>query len=143
VRRNLAEKETSDVVIDAALERLKTMGYLDDRAFTNFWIENRQTFKPLSQRALRYELRQKGVSKEIIDEALGDMADDEAAYVAAQSQVRRLRGATVQVFRQKLGVFLQRRGFSHHTAHDVINQLIEEIKTQDAEYFDKTETDEE
>jgi len=139
VRRNLLDKGMPDVVIDQAIERLQKMGYLDDHAFARFWVENRQNFKPLSQRALRYELRQKGVANDVIDEALGSLEDEKAAYDAAQPQVRRLRNSSPETFRAKMGVFLQRRGFSHHIAHDVINQLIEEIRTQDESYFDETQ----
>jgi hypothetical protein len=39
-------------------------------------------------------------------------------------------------------VFLQRRGFSHAAARDVIEQLIEEIEAEDENYFHKP-TDEE
>lgn len=142
VRRNLFEKGMPDAVIDQAVERLEQMGYLDDHAFAKFWMENRQNFKPLSQRALRYELRQKGVSDDIIDGVLGGLEDEKAAYNAAQSQVRRLRNTTPENFRVRLGVFLQRRGFSHHTAHDVINRLIEEIRTEDETYFSETQIEE-
>jgi regulatory protein len=142
VRRNLFEKGMPDAVIDQAVERLEQMGYLDDHAFAKFWMENRQNFKPLSQRALRYELRQKGVSDDIIDGVLGSLEDEKAAYNAAQSQVRRLRNTTPENFRVRLGVFLQRRGFSHHTVHDVINRLIEEIRTEDETYFSETQIEE-
>lgn len=142
VRRNLFEKGMPDAVIDQAVERLEQMGYLNDHAFAKFWMENRQNFKPLSQRALRYELRQKGVSDDIIDGVLGGLEDEKAAYNAAQSQVRRLRNTTPENFRVRLGVFLQRRGFSHHTVHDVINRLIEEIRTEDETYFSETQIEE-
>jgi regulatory protein len=142
VRRNLVEKDTPDEVIDAALQRLHDMRYLDDHAFATFWVENRSQFKPLSPRALRYELRQKGVADTIISEVLSSVNPHESAYRAAESHARRLRGNSKDVFRHKLDVFLQRRGFSHQAAREVIEQLIEDLEAADEDYFDRTQPEE-
>jgi regulatory protein len=135
VRRNLAEKDVLPPVIDAAVRRLQALGYLDDRAFAAFWIENRSTFKPLSPRALRYELRQKGVDAALIDELLADMDAHDAAYRAAHKRLSRLRGSDPHTFRSKISAFLQGRGFSYATIRQVTEQLLTEIETQDEDYF--------
>lgn len=135
VRRNLADKDTPEPVIEAAVQRLNKMGYLDDRAFAKFWIENRTMFKPLSPRALRYELRQKGVPAPVIDELLAEVDVRETAERAARTRLNRLRGSDHDTFRAKLSAFLQQRGFSYDTIRDVTEQLIEEIDTEDEAYF--------
>jgi regulatory protein len=139
VRRNLQEHKTEPEVIEAAIERLSAMGYLDDTAFARFWVQNRNEFKPLSPKALRYELRQKGVPSDIIDEALASLEADELAYRAARSRVSRLRQTSKHTFRQKLSTFLQQRGFGYTTIHDVVERLIEELEAQDEDYFDDEE----
>lgn len=141
VRQNLQQKKTPPDVIDAALERVLAAGYLDDDAFTRYWVENRSTFKPSSPRALRYELRQKGISDTTINEVLSNVDADESAYSAAQTRVYRLRGTTREDFRDKIVGFLQRRGFSYTTAKDVIQRLIEEIDAQEPEYFSDADVD--
>ena len=142
VRRNLADKELPDDVINAALQRLNDMHYLDDHAFATFWVENRSQFKPLSPRALRFELRQKGVADGIISEVLANVDADDSAYRAAEGQVRRLRGTSKEEFRHKLDTFLQRRGFSYSAAREVIERLIEDIEAQDENYFGNTQPEE-
>ena len=136
VRRNLAEKKVDDVVIDATIERLKNLGYLDDRSFAAYWVENRDQFKPLSQRALRYELRQKGIADSIIKGVLDDLDEAGAAYRAAQSQVRRHRHKTHDEFRAKISAFLQRRGFGYDVIREAVDQLITEIENEEPDYFD-------
>lgn len=143
VRRNLTEKEHPPEVIDAAIERLKVMGYLDDEAFARYWAQNRETFKPLSQRALRQELKQKGVAESVIGEALDALDENELAYRAATGNVRRLRGRTKREFRTKMSAFLQRRGFSYSTTHDAVMRLEEELGAQDSNYFNLNEQSEE
>ncbi len=143
VRQNLAEKENPTEVIEAAINRLIAMGYLDDEAFARFWVQNRGEFKPLSNRALRQELRQKGVADEIISTVLESKDEGEMASKAASARVRRLRGLTQKDFRMKLTGFLQRRGFSYNTSKDVVTRMIEELEAQDPNYFNRTTNDEE
>lgn len=128
VRRNLLDKDVPEPVVDSAIERLHGLGYLDDRAFAAFWVSDRNTFRPSSPRAMRYELRQKGVADAIIAEVLADIDSDDAAYRAARDQARRLRGKTKQEVRVKLSGVLQRRGFSFREARDAIERLIEDME---------------
>jgi regulatory protein len=145
IRRHLTEKDFPDPVVTDALERLETAGYLNDRDFARYWIENRTKFKPLGPKALRYELRQKGVDNAIVEELLAETMDvDAAVYKAAQGQARRLRGTSRRNFQQKLGAFLQRRGFGYASASLVIRQLITELAEADPQFFaEKTTSDEE
>jgi regulatory protein len=137
VIRNLKDKSLTEPVIEAALERLRAVGYVDDDAFARFWVENRTTFKPLGQAALRYELRQKGVPDATIEDVLNGLDVHEAARKAAQERIRRLRGVDQRTFRAKIGSFLQRRGFSFDVTQAVISQLIEELG--DSDFFSSGE----
>lgn len=123
VHRRLEERKFSLQAIEKVLEKLQQAGLLDDEAFARYWIENREQFSPRSVRALRQELRQKGVPDSIIATALDDLDEEEAAYRAASHQARRLTGLDRQAFRKKLGNFLARRGFSYDVSRDVTNRL--------------------
>lgn len=123
VRRNLRDKSYSDNVIDIVITRLTRTGLLDDLAFARFWVENRQQFKPRSARALRYELRQKGVSDQDIEQVTEDLDEVEAAYNAAEKRGRRYQQAEEQVFRKRLGDFLARRGFNYGVIREVVDRL--------------------
>jgi regulatory protein len=135
VRRNLQTKKFDDAVIDAAIDRLNALGYLDDEAFARYWVENRTLFNPLGPAALRYELRQKGVPEAIIQSALVDTDPAAAAYQAAESQVRRLRGSDVRTFRNKISSFLQRRGFSYAVIREAVDQHVAHLREQETGYF--------
>lgn len=137
VRRNLKEKELPPEVTEAAVERLTALGYLDDEAFARYWVQNRAEFKPLSHRALRQELRQKGIADSIINEVLAGQDEQGLAYEAAQGQLRRLRQKTLREFKTKMSAFLQRRGFSYSTTQDVVVRIIQEMEAGDPDYFNR------
>jgi regulatory protein len=135
VRTALAKKGLTPPVIDAALERLQALGYLDDHAFARFWVESRATFKPLASRALRYELKRKGVADDVLNDVLASQTDEAAAQHAAQTQANKLRGLTPQAFKVRLLAFLQRRGFSYSVSLQAIKHLEQTLIDAESDYF--------
>jgi len=126
VRRYLRKKETPPEIIEAVLERLGRLDYVNDRAFASFWVENREQFNPRGSQALRNELRLKGVEREIIDEAVNEEHDEDLALHAGRKKARSLLRAPEMdyaTFRQRLGGFLARRGFSYEVTARVVRTL--------------------
>jgi regulatory protein len=130
IRRHLADKGVDKAAIEEAIVLLEAQGYLDDKAFARYWLANRQQFRPRGTRALRFELREKGVPASVIDEVLADFDSGDAAYQAALDKARRFRGLDRRTFREKLGSYLTRRGFDYDTIRDVIDRLIREYEDE-------------
>lgn len=128
IRRKLKEKDTPEDAIDAVIERLEKFGYVNDAEFARLWIRDRSEFSPRGPMALRSELRSKGISQNIIDEALNDLGTTELAMQAARKKLRSLRGLDQFTFRKKLSGFLGRRGFRYDTIREVIDTLIDELE---------------
>lgn len=135
LRRYLLSKEVGQSVIAAVLERLQERAWIDDAEFARYWVDQRQRHKPMAARALRYQLRQKGVAEVVIDEALDSLDETDAAYRAAQSRLSRYRGQTSRAFRQKLGSALMRRGFDAETVRDITLRCLQELDETDSDYF--------
>ncbi len=126
IRRHLEKHGVPAEAIEKAMERLRRAGLVDDAEFARFWIENREQFNPRSPRALRYELRQKGLSDEIIDEALAGFDAEDAAKRAALGQMRKWKGLDARSLRRKMWDFLMRRGFETGVIRDTIEALMSE-----------------
>jgi len=126
IERYLLKKERSPAHLKAVLARLTELDLLDDLAFAHYWIENREAFRPRGRYALRYELRQKGVSETIIDTALSEVEIDEveSAYRVVQKKQRRWYGTSNQwKLQQKVGSYLSRRGFGWDVIREVSQRL--------------------
>jgi regulatory protein len=113
-------------VVDRVLARLERMGLLDDREFSDFWVEQRERFSPRAASAVRFELRQRGVSREITEESVDAEQDEDRALAAGRQRLRSLGGLDYETFRDRLGPFLLRRGFSYSTTRQVTKTLWEE-----------------
>jgi regulatory protein len=137
VRQRLQQKDLSPEAIEAVLRRLEEAKLLDDRAFARYWIDNREQFEPRSARALRFELRRKGVSDDDIQASLADLDEDSAAYRAAKAYASRLKGKDKQIFWKRLGDFLGRRGFGYGVVKSVVSRVWEERSTKDGDDSDE------
>jgi len=132
LRRYLREKTVADEHIEQIVERLTAVGLLDDDAFARFWMENREAHRPRGSRALRYELQQKGVDEQTIQDALEDLELDEteSAYRAAAQKRSRYETTTDRAaFFRKVGGFLVRRGFGWEAVRAATERLWCECQT--------------
>ncbi|MBR3157157.1 RecX family transcriptional regulator [Candidatus Saccharibacteria bacterium] len=102
---------------DKVLERLSVRGYLDDRAFAKYYVENRFVKKGISKKRLRMELMKKGVSREIIDEVL-DARDDKEELLKMINKKR------AKYDDEKLIEYLVRQGFPY----DLVKETVQECK---------------
>jgi len=132
MRKYLSDKGFSDHVSQTVIDRLKDERLINDPRFAQDWIDNRVSFRPRSQTQLRFELRNKGLSEDLIEDALqeADLDDIELACVAGKKLVGRYARLGWLDFRQKLGAALARRGFSYETVRSVTRQLWDECQTQ-------------
>jgi regulatory protein len=111
----------------AALEHLQRTGQVNDTAFASAWVENRDAFRPRAARALRAELRRKGVAEEAIAEAVSGIDEAEAAYRAAQRFARRSASLSADDFQRRVGGQLARRGFDWETIRAAVRRVWSEL----------------
>ncbi len=127
IRQNLRKHKISEPVIEQTLERLRQARQADDAGFAQAWVENRNTFRPRSRRALASELQRKGLAQETIDSALAGVDEQSLAYEAARRKAARLQDLDHFEFRKKLGDFLARRGFAYSTLAPVVTRVWNEL----------------
>jgi regulatory protein len=123
-----------DATVEATIDRLRELRYVDDAAFARWWSEQRDRHAPRGRRLIEAELRQKGVPREVIErlrEAPLERAEEDAALPETDEQrataalERHLHGRPIPDDPravQRLGMFLIRRGFDAETARRAIRQ---------------------
>src|SRR3989338_8918908 len=63
-------KRIASGVVQRVFNQLERAGFVDDKAFASWWVEQRLAFRPKALRLIKLELLSKGVAREIIDEVL-------------------------------------------------------------------------
>ena len=81
--------------------------------------------------AIKNELIQKGVSRDIIEEVLSEQTSEEGeqklAEQALEKKMRSFQALDQMEFKQKTLQFLMRRGFSYDTAKDVVEEFVKKV----------------
>jgi regulatory protein len=114
LERALRMKNVPTDVAEDVLDRMASVGLVDDTCFASAWVESRQQRRHLSAPALRRELQAKGVDRDTIETALAPV-DGDAELAAARALVERksatMAGLADQVRYRRLAGLLSRRGF--------------------------------
>ena len=123
-------KVSGGVLIEKVVERMRELGYVDDRAFARWWVDQRSTFKPKGARLISLDLARKGISKETLEEALQGNAVGQGAFdelKIAQKAILKKVATWAQLptieQKRKMYTFLAQRGFSY----DVIEKIIADV----------------
>ena len=141
LRRRLARKDFSDTAIEQVLAWLDDRGYINDHAFAQAFVKDRLRLRPKGRRALRQELRKKGVADSTADAAIDsvmgaeDVSESELASQAARSWVRK-NGSAVRAaasdrearlkLRRRLYGHLARRGFGGEAVRIAIRAALDD-----------------
>jgi regulatory protein len=124
----LADRGVPDDAAETVLDRLGEVGLIDDEAFAQAWVSSRQSGRGLARRALKAELRAKGVDDEVAAEAVLAVGDDDERETARRlvdrkiPGMRRLDRATAT--RRLMGM-LARKGYGGGLAAGVIREALD------------------
>lgn len=115
--------------VDHIMTWLRQLGYLDDAEFASAWVRDRLATRYRSRRQLVAELAAKGISKDIVQQAIesAELGDE---FTIRQLIDKKLRSANVD--KQKLQHYLLQRGFSY----DLVKSATEDISS----YSEQTDT---
>ncbi len=122
-------KTAGKASLDKVIGRLRDYGYIDDKKFVQWWVQQRQTFRPKSTRLVSIELRHKGVNKDLVDQLL-KISPEEELKSAKRALEKKLVSWSSLPFREqkkKIYAYLERRGFSSA----VIGSIIDEISPKE------------
>lgn len=128
IRQYLVGKGYEPELIDNVINRLTDNGSLNNERFARLWVDNRSTYRPRSHRAIAYELKQKGLSEDVIQNALSTAEpDEELALKIAEKYAPRLLNLEWQKFYEKLGGHLARKGFSYNVIKSVSKKIWDQV----------------
>lgn len=126
VRQRLQQHGYDEGIIDQTIARLKELRLINDTEFARLWTDNRDELSPRSRRLIKLELRQKGLSRDIIEQAVGSLDEDAAAYRAALKKAKSLPADDYKLFRERMAAYLGRRGFGYETLNNTIKRIWKE-----------------
>ena len=126
VQRHLYGRGWDEAACEQAVNRLRQERFLDDKAFARKWVDFRARTAPRSRRVVTRELEQKGIGRQIIGDAVASMNEEALALSCAQKKVRQWQRYAGDERRQRIMVFLQRKGFPYAICRETAHRMIED-----------------
>ena len=129
----LRRREIDPIVAETELDRLESVGLIDDRALAADLVERLRTRKKLGPSALRNELMRRKIDRDAIEEALSDPdaeSDDDMVLDLARDRARRLGGLDRSTAERRLVDFLARKGHGGSPAREAARQALDEREVE-------------
>ena len=127
LQERLRAARFEEAVVEAVLSRLAQAGMLDDEEFARAWIASRRESGRSGKRKLRWELRRKGVSgdliRRLVDEGIDQQSEVEQALTLAR---RRLCADTDDADLARVQRLLVSRGFEFDVVQAVMRRIVSE-----------------
>lgn len=107
----LRRKEASPEFIASTVERFNELGLLNDAAYADSFVRDRQLLRPTSKRKLELELKRKHISESVIRNALEENEFNE--HVSLEQLIMKKRRQTKYQDDEKLMQYLARQGYGY------------------------------
>lgn len=129
IEGKLKSKKVSSEIIEKIIIKLKEKRFINDEEFAKWWIESRIRFKPRSLRLIELELKQKGISDDIIQTIIHDSkfvihSDLEQAKILIEKRMPRYTNLTKDKIYERLGRYLASKGFNWDTIKKSIDESL-------------------
>jgi Uncharacterized protein conserved in bacteria len=138
----LDKRGVDEATARAELDRLQSVGLLDDAALALTLVYTQHTRKGLGRSAIAHELRRRHIDQSIIEDALSEIADDdelERAMQLAHKRVTQLRGLDEQTARRRLTGYLARKGYGSDVLRHAVESALHGGPPDEAEFDDGDE----
>lgn len=142
LRRLLIKKGEPVEDVDAAIERLRAAGVLDDANFARQLTRSKALGAGLSRRRIQQELSKRGVAREISDEAITEVFEDEGVDEeasierVARKKLRMLTKVDDATRKRRLYAFLARRGYGSDEIQRVLKVVLDDSGDAEDEALD-------
>lgn len=119
------EQEISELVVNELIEKLKGKRLINDLEFARAWVQSRS--KKKGKIALKSELFQKGIDREIIEDAISSQSsatsETQIAKTLLEKRIGRWKNLPMVEIKQKALRFLLSRGFDYEVAKEVLSKI--------------------
>lgn len=126
IEDRLKKKKFTREAINTVIDYFDKLDLINDEEFAFGWMKSR-LIKPLGLRRISFELKQKGISEEIIEQAKNNIKDNYREYEVvselAAGKLKKLKNIDSNKARARIYGFLIRRGFSIDVINEVVNEL--------------------
>lgn len=128
LRTKMQEKGYDNQFIDNSITKLKQHRYLDDELYSEMLINSKINVSKYGKRRIKETLYEKGISREIIDEKMSDISEEdelERAKSLGAKKLKTLKKEDIKKRKIKLFNYLVNKGFEFSTVKKAAEVLLD------------------
>ena len=116
-------KTAATATIPKVLDRLRDYGYIDDKRFAQWWIDQRRSFRPKGARAIGQELAAKGIDRSLVTSLVSEASKTEVGDAQTLIAKKWKTWSKLPKLEQKKKIwnYLHGRGFSARTIGSIVD----------------------
>lgn len=119
LRLKLRKRGFSSDAQDYSVRRMEELGYIDDEEYASQWVASRIRRHPEGRNALLAGLQRRGINRQIAEQCVSRLVDDEVELDCARRRIRKLPDLP----EARLASRLASGGFSQQVIRRVLNEL--------------------
>jgi len=127
LEKTLLARDLDEQVVAEELERLESVGLIDDAALAENFVRTQHERKGLGRSALTAELRRRHISHDDIELALEQVNDDNEqsrATALALKRAPQLHSFDLETAKRRLSGFLMRKGYSSSIVRAAVDEAL-------------------
>lgn len=126
VKTKLLQAGHGEAVVHEAIHKLTNLGFLNDESYSKALLETRKRTTKKGPAAIRQDLMQKGIDKNLQQQVLETFGHEEQLKLAmelAEKAIRSNENKTPTQVKQKIQEVLLRKGYSYGVVTEILEQV--------------------
>ena len=127
IRKKMVVYEIMDELVEEIITKLKEEKFLDDERYVKAYVSDKFRLNKWGKIKMRYYLKAKGLSDEIIEIGLNEIDEDQYKKVLISTMKDKAKSIRNKEKFEKMGQiirFTQSRGFEPEIIHRYLNEVI-------------------
>jgi len=130
IREYLVRKKASQEIITTVIAKVQGHNFQSDLEFARWWVQSRTRYKAKSDLIITMELRQKGISDDLIKSALLEKTDDhltdeEKIKIVLQKYFKKVESLPKYEQYRRMSAYLSQKGFNYDAIRRAIDDILE------------------
>lgn len=127
IRKKMVAYEIMDELVEEIISKLKTEKYLDDERYVKAYISDKFRLNKWGKIKMRYYLKAKGLSNDLIEKGLNEIKDEQYKKVLIATLKEKARKVKSDNKFERIGQiirFAQSRGFEPEIIHRYLTEAV-------------------
>ncbi|WP_167614182.1 regulatory protein RecX [Maribellus sediminis] len=128
IRKKIMAYEIVDEIVDEIIDKLIDEKYIDDERYVRAYVKDKFKFNKWGKIKMRYYLKSKGLSDDVIERGMEVIDDDKYKDVLVKTMKEKAKTIKKKNKFEKMGQvirFAQSRGFEPELIHRYMNLALE------------------